>query len=197
VHWYPRYVRVDEQRARTVSEINRLLARGVQVQPVELRGRTVARYFWGRRWCEHVESFSEYAARLAHGRAYLRNGCVCHLSIKPGGIDAMVIGSALYQVSLRIRRLDSTAWTAIGTACAGRIDSLVELHQGHLSDDIAEVFAHRDSGLFPQPGEIVAACECGDATPAGGRAAGSRDGEQHPRAAATRGGSDGSRVGPP
>ena len=165
VHWYPRYVRVDEQRARTVSEINRLLARGVQVQPVALRGRTVARYFWGRRWCEHVESFSEYAARLAHGRAYLRNGCVCHLSIKPGGIDAMVSGSALYQVSLRIRRLDRAAWTAIGTACAGRIDSLVELHQGGLSDDIAEVVTHRDSGLFPQPGEIVASCECGDATP--------------------------------
>ena len=165
MHWYPRYVPVDEQRARTVSEINRLLARGVQVQPVELRGRTVARYFWGRRWCEHVESFSEYAARLAHGRAYLRNGCVCHLSIKPGGIDAMVIGSALYQVSLRIRRLDRAAWMAIGTACAGRIDSLVELHQGRLSDDIAEVVTHRDSGLFPQPGEIVASCECGDATP--------------------------------
>jgi len=165
VHWYPRYVPVDAQRARTISEMNRLAASGVKVQPVELRGRTLASSFWGRRWCEHVESFSEYAARLAHGRACLRNGSVCHLSIEPGGVDAMVIGSALYQVSLRIRRLDSTAWTAIGTACAGRIDSLVELHQGQLSDDIAEVFTHRDSGLFPQPGEIVASCECGDATP--------------------------------
>ena len=98
MHWYPRYVPVDAQRARTVSEMNRLVARGVKVQPVELRGRTLARSFWGRRWCEHVESFSQYAARLAHGRAYLRNGSVCHLSIESGGVDAMVIGSALYHV---------------------------------------------------------------------------------------------------
>ena len=42
---------------------------------------------------------------------------------------------------------------------------MVELRQGRLSDDIAEVVTHRDSGLFPQPGEIVASCECGDATP--------------------------------
>lgn len=164
MHWYPRYVPVDEQRARTVSEISRLLARGVPLQPVELRGRTVASSFWGRHWCEHVESFSEYAARLAHGRAYLRNGSVCHLSIEPGRVDAMVIGSALYQVSLRIRRLDTAVWTAISTACAGRIGSLLELRQGRLSEDIAEVVTHRDSGMFPQPGEIVASCECGDAT---------------------------------
>ena len=164
MHWYPRYVPVDEQRARTVSEISRLLARGVPVQPVELRGRTVASSFWGRRWCEHVESFSKYAARLAHGREYLRNGSVCHLSIEPGRVDAMVIGSALYRVSVRIRRLDTGAWTAISTACAGRIGSLLELRQGRLSEDVAEVLTHRDSGMFPQSAEIVASCECGDTT---------------------------------
>jgi len=162
VHWYPRYVPVDAQRARTVSEINRLLARGVKLQPVELRGRTVARNFWGTRWCAHIESFSEYAARLAHGRAYLRNGCVCHLSIAPGGVDAMVIGSALYHVSLRIRPLKRAAWLAIATACAARIGSMQELRQGRFSDDIAEIVTDRDSGVFPQPQGMVASCECGD-----------------------------------
>ena len=162
MHWYPRYVPVDAQRARTVSEMNRLVASGVKVQPVELRGRTLARSFWGRRWCEHVESFSEYAARLAHGRACLRNGSVCHLSIEPGGVDAMVIGSALYHVAIRMRRLEAAAWMAMRTACAGRIESVVELRQGRLPDDVAEVVTDRDSGLFPQPGDIVASCECGD-----------------------------------
>lgn len=76
----------------------------------------------------------------------------------------MVIGSALYRVSLRVRRLDTAAWTAICAACAGRIGSLLELRQGWLSEDVAEVFTHRDRGMFPQPGEIVASCECGDTT---------------------------------
>ena len=104
VHWYPRYVPVDAQRARTVSEMNRLAASGVKVQPVELRGRTLASSFWGRRWCEHVESFSEYAARLAHGRACLRNGSVCHLSMEPGGVDAMVIGSGCGSFASAVQR---------------------------------------------------------------------------------------------
>ena len=164
MHWYPRYVPVDAQRARTVSEMNRLVASGVSVQPVELRGRTLATSFWGRQWCEHVESFSEYAARLAHGKAYLRNGSVCHLSIAPGGVDAMVIGSALYHVTLRIRRLEAAAWTALRTACAGRIESVLALHQGRLRDDVAAEVTDRGGGLFPQPGDIVASCECGDTT---------------------------------
>ena len=164
MHWYPRYVPVDEQRARTVSEIRDLRARGVKVQPVEIRGRTIARNFWGRRWCEHLESFSEYAARLAHGRAYVRNGSVCHLAIEPGGVDAMVVGSTLYHVSIRIRRLEKSAWTDIRTACAGRIGSVPELRQGRLPAHLAEVVTHRDTGMFPQPGEIVPSCECSDRT---------------------------------
>ena len=162
MHWYPSYVPVDEQRARTVSEIQGLRARGVTVQPIELRGRTIARNFWGRRWCEHLESFSEYAARLAHGRSYVRNGSICHLSIDPGAVDAMVVGSALYHVSIRVRRLENSAWAAIRRACAGRIGSVPELHAGLLPDDVAAVLTDRDAGLFPQPGEIVPSCECND-----------------------------------
>lgn len=162
MHWYPRYVPVDEQRARTVSEIRSLRARGVKVQPVEIRGRTIARNFWGRRWCEHLESFSEYAARLAHGRAYVRNGSVCHLAIEPGGIDAMVVGSTVYHVSIRIRRLERSVWTDIRAACAGRIGSVPDLRQGRFPARVAEVVTHRDTGMFPQPGEIVPSCECSD-----------------------------------
>ena len=146
------------------SEMNRLVASGVKLQPVELRGRTLASSFWGRQWCEHVESFSEYAARLAHGRACLRNGSVCHLSIESGGVDAMVIGSALYHVTIRVRRLEGAAWMAMRTACAGRVGSLLELREGRVPDDVAEVVTDRDSGLFPRPGDIVASCECGDGT---------------------------------
>ena len=164
MHWYPRYVPVDAQRARVVSEMNRLVASGVEVQPVELRGRTLARSFWGRRWCEHVESFSEYAARLAQGRACLRNGSVCHLSMESGGVDAMVIGSALHHVTIRVRRLEAAAWMAMRTACAGRVESVVELREGRVPDDVAEVVTDRGSGLFPQPGDIVASCDCGAGT---------------------------------
>ena len=32
----------------------------------------MARSFWGRRWCAHLESFSDYANRLPRGRTYAR-----------------------------------------------------------------------------------------------------------------------------
>ena len=139
-----------------------LRARGVRVQPIEIRGRTIAQGFWGRRWCEHLESFSEYAARLAHGRAYVRNGSVCHLAIDAGGIDAMVVGSTLYHVAIRIRQLDRATWTAIVRACAGEIGSVRELREGRLPERVVEVLTDREAGLLPQPGEIVPECECSD-----------------------------------
>lgn len=165
MHWYPSYVPVDEQRARTVSEMQELRSRGVKLQPIEIRGRTIARSFWGRLWCEHLESFSEYAARLAHGRAYVRNGSVCHLGIEAGSVEAIVVGSASYRVAIRIRRLPKPAWNAIKSACAGQVGALSDLHGGRLSDRAVAVLVDRYSGLFPEPGEIVPSCECSERTP--------------------------------
>ena len=141
-----------------------LRKRGVKVQPVDLegRGRAIARSFWGKRWCEHLESFSDYANRLPRGRTYVRNGCVCHLAIETGGVDAMVVGRELYHVVVRIRKLKRPAWKAIQAACAGQIGSVLELLQGRLSDRVMEVVTDRDSGLFPKPGEIKLACDCPD-----------------------------------
>ena len=162
MHWYPPYVPVGARRARALLEMRELRASGMNVQPVELKGRTIARSFWGRRWCEHLESFSDYANRLPRGRTYVRNGSVCHLEIRTGGVDAMVAGTELYRVTVRIRKLGKPAWKAIKTACAGQIGSVLELLQGRLSDHVMEVVTDRDTGLFPKPREIKLACDCPD-----------------------------------
>ena len=162
--WYPPYVPVGARRARARLELRALRERGVDVQPVELkgRGRAIAQSFWGRRWCEHLESFSDYSNRLPRGRTYVRNGCVCHLAIETGGVDARVVGREMYHVVIRIRKLKRPAWKAIRTACAGQIGSVLELLRGRLSDRVMEVVTDRDTGLFPKPGEIKLACDCPD-----------------------------------
>ena len=160
--WYPPYVPVGARRARALLEMHRLRASGVNVQPVELKGRTIARSFWGRRWCEHLESFSDYANRLPRGRTYVRNGSVCHLEIRTGGVEAMVVGTDLYRVTVRIRKLGKPAWKAVKTACAGQIGSVLELLRGRLSDHVMDVVTDRDAGLFPKPRQIELACDCPD-----------------------------------
>ena len=93
--WYPPYVPVGARRARARLQVRALEERGVAMQPVELerRGRAIARSFWGRRWCEHLESFSDYANRLPRGRTYVRNGCVCHLAIEAASTPWSSAGS--------------------------------------------------------------------------------------------------------
>lgn len=161
---YPPPAPASARRARALLEVRALRERGVDVQPVELKGRgsAIARSFWGRRWCEHLESFSDYANRLPRGRSYVRNGCVCHLEVGVGGVDAMVAGGDLYHVVIRIRKLKRPAWKAIRAACAGRIGSVLELLQGRLSDRVMEIVTDRDTGLFPTPGQIKMACDCPD-----------------------------------
>ena len=45
--WYPPYVPVGARRARAMLELRDLRARGVEVQPVEIKGRAIARSFSG------------------------------------------------------------------------------------------------------------------------------------------------------
>ena len=69
--------RLAEQRARARRDMDKLKKKGKHIQPIEIEGRTIARSFWGKGWCDHLESFSDFANRLPRGRRYARNGSVC------------------------------------------------------------------------------------------------------------------------
>ena len=160
--WWRPYVPVAERRARALREMNRLRKKGKDIQPVEIEGRTIARSVWGKRWCTHLESYSDYANRLPRGRTYVRNGSVCHLEVHPGRIDAIVSGSELYTVSVRIKKLKAGVWKSIKARCSGQIGSMLELLQGKLSRQVMSVVSDREQGLFPKPREIDFTCTCPD-----------------------------------
>ena len=124
--WRP-YVPVAVRRARALKKIKKLRNKGLDVQPVEIEGRKIARTFWGAAWCDHLESFSDYENRLPRGRTYVRNGSVCHLDIAKGEVNAMVTGSELYTVKVVIKTLPGKKWKDVKNRCAGQIGSLLEL----------------------------------------------------------------------
>lgn len=161
MEWRP-YVPVAVRHARARREMNRLRKKGRNIQPVEIEGRTIARSFWGKRWCDHLESFSDYANRLPRGRTYVRNGSVCHLEVQPGRIGAIVMGSELYDVTIRIGKLKAAVWKSIKHRCSGQIGSVLELLQGKLARQVMGVVTDREHGLFPKPGEIRFDCSCPD-----------------------------------
>ncbi len=159
--WRP-YVSVAERRRRAAKKMDALRKKGVDVQPVAIEGRKIAKSFWGEAWCGHLESFSDFENRLPRGRTYVRNGSVCHLAVAKGRIEAKVSGSALYDVKVEIKTLPGKQWSAIKGRCGGQIGSLLELLQGRLSDHVMAVVTDRQDGLFPSPKEISFKCSCPD-----------------------------------
>jgi len=159
---WPRYVSVAERRAKAERKLQALKKKGTHCQPVEVEGRTIARTFWGKKWCDNLEAYSDYANRLPRGRSYVRNGAVIDLQIANGQIDALVAGSSVYRVHITVQALDTTRWKTIRTECAGKVQSLIELLQGRLSSAVMDVVTRHGSGLFPAPSEITFGCSCPD-----------------------------------
>lgn len=159
--WKP-YISVAERRFNALREIEKRKKKGHTVSPVTIEGRAIAKTFWGKSWCENLERYSDYANRLPRGRTYVRNGSVVDLQIKPGLIDALVSGSDLYEVTLKIAPVGKQRWKSICEDCAGAIDSLVELLQGRFSKGVMERICRQNQGLFPTPAEIKLDCSCPD-----------------------------------
>ncbi len=159
--WRP-YVSVAQQRAKAQREMNKLRKQGVDVCPIEIEGRKIAHTFWGKAWCDHLETFSDYANRLPRGKRYVRNGSVCHIETNTGEINAIVSGSELYAVKIAIKPLSGPRWQAIKKQSMGQIGSILELLEGRLSDNVMDVVTHPETGLFPQPREIQLHCNCPD-----------------------------------
>jgi len=159
---YRPYVSVAARRAKAAAHAKKLAGKGTKLAPVNVEGRTIARTFWGQAWCKHLESFSDYSNRLPRGRTYVRNGSVLDLQIAPGKITTQVMGSTLYHGAIAVAPLKAERWKAIKAECAGKIDSLVGLLQGRLSDAVMRVITDREKGLFPQPSEITLKCSCPD-----------------------------------
>src|SRR2546429_3910365 len=130
---YRPYVPVATRRQHAAREMAKLAKKGHAVSPIVIQGRTIARTFWGKAWCDNLERYSDYANRLPRGRTYVRNGSVLDLQIGKGEVKALVSGSELYQIKIAIAPVKARRWKTICRDCAGAIDSLVELLRGRLA----------------------------------------------------------------
>lgn len=161
MNWSP-YVPVAKRRAAAAKKMQQLKKKGHNIQPIEIQGRTIAHTFWGKAWCEHMESFCDQANRLPRGRTFVRNGSVCHLEINEGQVRAMVSGSYIYNITIDMKPLGPETWQSIKNTCRGQIGSLLDLLSGQLTRGVMDVVCHPKGGLFPLSPDLTLSCDCPD-----------------------------------
>ncbi len=159
---WPKYVPVAKRREQAAKHMKSAQKKGQKLHPILIEGRKIAKTFWGEAWCDHLESYSDYDNRLPRGRTYVRNGSVIDLQISAGKINAQVMGSQLYKITIDVQPMPTNKWNDLVKVCAGKIDSLIELLQGKFSDAVMLILTNESSGLFPKSSEISMRCTCPD-----------------------------------
>ena len=160
--FWGRYVPVAERRAKALKKVNKLRKGGKKIHPVEIDGRTIARSFWGKGWCDHLESFSDYTIGCPGAGRMCETDPFAIWKSNRVGLKRWSAVSALYSVVVTIKKLKPARWKALKKRCAGQIGSMLELLQGKLSHQVMTHVTDRKEGLFPQPGEIEFDCDCPD-----------------------------------
>jgi uncharacterized Zn finger protein len=160
--YWPPYIPVAQRREEAKKALAALKKKGVDCQPVAVEGRTMARSFWGIKWCDNLEAYSDFDNRLPRGRSCVRHGAVLDLKVGAGTVDALVCGASVYKVKIKVVPLPEPDWKAILAECAGKVATLVELLQGRLSGAVMEIVTRPGTGLFPTPKQIKFHCSCPD-----------------------------------
>lgn len=157
------YTSSADLKDKTEKYVKKMAQKGEILTPVILTGRIIARNWWGKSWCENLESYADYSNRLDRGKKYIRAGAVADLKIDSGKIDSLVMGSSSkpYNVKVRIDELSEEQIDSITSNASSKIQNLESLVNGDFPDDLKELFLKRN-GLFPKMSNIHFSCNCPD-----------------------------------
>lgn len=159
---FPEYVPVAKRKENAKKLIKKLEKKGQKLNPVSIDGRIIAKSFWGKGWCTHLETMNDFESRLPRGRTYVRNGSVINLDINPGLISAKVSGTEIYDIKIEVKKMGDKSFEKIIDKCGGEISSLIDLLSGKFSKGIMTIVADEKTGLFPKQSEITFNCGCYD-----------------------------------
>ena len=153
----------EEIKKRASATKKKESAKGKTLSPVTVTGRNIAKSWWGKAWCNNLESYADYDSRLERGKRYVRSNAIVDLQIEKGKILARVQGTRKipYKVEIRISPLSEERCQSIIARCSSKLENVEKLMQGDFPEDMKQLFEGND-GLFPTPKEISFQCSCPD-----------------------------------
>ena len=123
---WPRYISVAEKQEKILSLVWSLRKKGQRINPIFIENGIICRTPWAKTWCKHLEGCGFETQRLSRGRSYLRHGSVLNLEIHSGIITALVSGSSLYKVNIKIGPLLANQWHAFLQNCTESTETVIE-----------------------------------------------------------------------
>lgn len=150
-------------RKNVIATNSKEKKKGKKMAPVIITGKTIARNWWGREWCQNLERYADYENRLERGKRYVRSGAIVDLQIEKGKVLARVQGTRKvpYKVEIRISPLSEEKCQSIIERCTTKLENVEQLIEGNFPSEMKALFEGSE-GLFPAPKEISFQCSCPD-----------------------------------
>ncbi|MFE0874404.1 SWF or SNF family helicase [Streptomyces smyrnaeus] len=127
------------------------------------RGQGFARTWWGQTWLKAFEETALDNAQLKRGRAFARKGAVGAVSVRPGRITAVVLGSdrTPCRADVLLRELDENEWERLLEVIVEQAGHIAALLDRDMPPRLVEDAADVGIELLPGIGDLEPECACG------------------------------------
>ena len=137
-----------------------------------MRVHKMSKTWWGRRFLEVVESFTE-AGRLARGRQYLGSHRVSHWEVRGNRVEATIRGKInpyygihevpVYDTWLKFTPIPHKAWDEALSLIGSRAGYISRLLFNEMPDEIERPLGELGVSLLPSgPSDVASGCSCPD-----------------------------------
>ncbi|MFG2484150.1 SWF or SNF family helicase [Streptomyces virginiae] len=128
------------------------------------RGRGFAHTWWGHAWVRALEDSALDGMQVKQGRRYARSGAVGAMSVRPGGLTAVVRdpdGTA-HRTDVLVQEFTEAEWNRLLDLAAAEAGHIAALLDREVPPELAEDAAAAGVELLPGIGDLDPRCDCGE-----------------------------------
>ncbi|WP_051774771.1 SWF or SNF family helicase [Streptomyces sp. NRRL S-237] len=128
------------------------------------RGRGFAHTWWGHAWVRALEDSALDGTQVKQGRRYARSGAVGAMSVRPGGLTAVVRdpdGTA-HRTDVLVQEFTEAEWNRLLDLAAAEAGHIAALLDREVPPELAEDAAAAGVELLPGIGDLDPRCDCGE-----------------------------------
>ncbi|MFE9479498.1 SWF or SNF family helicase [Streptomyces spororaveus] len=126
--------------------------------------RGFARTWWGHAWLRALEDSALDGTQVKHGRRYARSGAVGAVSVRPGGLTAVVRdpdGTA-HRTDVLVQEFTEAEWDRLLDLAVAEAGYIAALLDREVPPELAEDAAAAGVELLPGIGDLDPRCDCGE-----------------------------------